>query len=96
MTRTTHLARRLVDAPAFEYFIIAVIIFNGALLGLGTSPALDEGYGDLIELASQISLGVIMRSVFSPRPQNLHRRAVCVRMNPRRFRGIKARRRIRI
>ena len=60
MTRTTDLARRLVDAAAFEYFIIAVIIFNGALLGLGTSPALDEGYGDLIELASRISLGVFI------------------------------------
>ena len=60
MTRTTHLARRLVEAPAFEYFIIAVIIFNGVLLGLGTSPALSEGYGDLIELASQVALGVFI------------------------------------
>ena len=68
MTRTTHLARRLVDAPAFEYFIIAAIIFNGALLGLGTSPALDEGYGDLIELASQISLGVFIAVGFHPKP----------------------------
>ena len=60
MTRTTEIARRMVDAPAFEYFIIAVIIFNGALLGAATAPALADGYGDWIELASQIALGVFI------------------------------------
>ena len=60
MTRTTQLARRVADAPAFEYCIIAVIIFNGALLGVGTAPALADRYGDLIELASQIALGVFI------------------------------------
>ena len=60
MTRTTQLARRVADAPAFEYFIIAVIIFNGALLGVGTAPALADRYGDWIELASQIALGVFI------------------------------------
>ena len=60
MTRLTLLTRRAVDAPAFEYFIIAVILLNGALLGVSTSPALGERFGDWIQVAYQVALGVFI------------------------------------
>ncbi len=50
----------MVEAPAFEYSIIAIIILNGALLGVGTSPDLSERYGEWIDLASQIALGIFI------------------------------------
>ena len=52
--------QRLVEAPAFEFTIIAIIILNGALLGLGTSPALSERYGELIRIGSQIALVIFI------------------------------------
>ena len=44
MKRFTDMTRRLVEAPAFEYTIIAIIVLNGALLGMTTSAALSERY----------------------------------------------------
>ncbi len=52
--------QRLVEAPAFEFTIIAIIILNGALLGLGTSPTLSERYGELIRIGSQIALAIFI------------------------------------
>ena len=52
--------QRLVEAPAFEFTIIAIIILNGALLGLGTSPALSERFGELIRIGSQIALVIFI------------------------------------
>ena len=52
--------QRLVEAPAFEFTIIAIIILNGALLGLGTSPTLSERYGELIRIGSQIALVIFI------------------------------------
>ena len=52
--------QRLVEAPAFEFTIIAIIILNGALLGLGTSPTLSERYGELIHVGSQIALVIFI------------------------------------
>ena len=60
MTRLTQLTRRMVEAPSFEYFIIAVILLNGALLGVFTSPSLSERHGDWLRLANQIALGVFI------------------------------------
>ena len=51
---------RLVNAPAFEYSIIALILINAALLGMGTSPRLVAEYGNLINLGYQIVLGVFI------------------------------------
>ena len=47
--RLVALARRVVEAPGFEYFIIAVILANAVVLGLGTSPTLERRYGDWFE-----------------------------------------------
>lgn len=38
-------AQTIVNKPAFEYFIIGLILFNAVLLGLETSPWIMERYG---------------------------------------------------
>ncbi len=58
--RLTEASRRIVDANAFEYSIIAVIVLNGALLGMGTSPALSERYGSWIDIANIVALAIFV------------------------------------
>ena len=60
MNQLSQSVGRLVNAPAFEYSIIALILINAALLGMGTSPRLTAEYGDLINLGYQIVLGVFI------------------------------------
>ncbi|MDE2860214.1 MAG: ion transporter [Chloroflexota bacterium] len=52
--------RRLVEANRFEYLIISIILFNAALLGLGTSPAIERDYGSWLNLANNAILGVFV------------------------------------
>ena len=54
------LSGRLVNSDWFEYFIIAVIIVNGILLGLETSSAIAGVYGRWLELGNQIALAVFI------------------------------------
>ena len=58
--RLTRFADRLTGAPAFEYAIIAVIIINAILLGMETSPALNDRYGDWMHLGNWIALGIFI------------------------------------
>lgn len=60
MQQVSQFAERLVNKSAFEYTIIALILGNGVLLGLGTFPALDRQYGDLLHLGNQIVLAVFI------------------------------------
>ena len=60
MQQISLLADRLVNKAAFEYTIIALILLNGVFLGLGTSPVLEQQYGDLLHLGNQIILGVFI------------------------------------
>lgn len=60
MNQLSQSVGRLVNAPAFEYSIIALILINAALLGMGTSPRLVAEYGNLINLGYQIVLGVFI------------------------------------
>ncbi len=53
-------AQRLVGAPGFEYVIVALIIGNGALLGMETSPALVRRYGEWMHLGNHIVLAVFI------------------------------------
>ena len=53
-------AQRLVNAPAFEYVIIALIVGNGALLGMETSQDLVRRYGEWMHLGNQLVLGVFI------------------------------------
>ena len=60
MTRLVQLSARLANSHSLEYFIIGVIIANGVLLGLETSPALVTRYGELMHWGNQIALGIFI------------------------------------
>ena len=60
MYRLVDFASRLVNAAWFEYFIIAVIIVNGIILGLETSDAVDRRYGDWLRLGNEVALWVFI------------------------------------
>lgn len=51
---------RLVNAPAFEWGIIAVIIVNAILLGMETSPALNDAYGNWMHIGNWIALAIFI------------------------------------
>jgi len=60
MDRFTNIARRITDARAFEIGIIAIIIINAILLGIGTSHTLERQYGSWIHLFYEIALGIFV------------------------------------
>ena len=60
LTRLVQTTGRLVNSRSFEYFIIAVILGNAALLGLGTSSLVEGRYGDWLELGYDAALGVFI------------------------------------
>ena len=51
---------RMVDSNRFEYLIIAIILVNAAILGLGTSPAIERDYGNWLHLGNNVILGVFV------------------------------------
>ncbi len=53
-------ADRIVKTAGFEYFIIALIVGNGVLLGMETSPALVQAYGEWLHLGNELVLGVFI------------------------------------
>ncbi len=53
-------AQNIVEKPLFEYFIIALILINGVILGLETSPTIVAQYSDWLHLGNQIILGVFI------------------------------------
>lgn len=52
--------QNLVEKAAFEYFIVALILLNGVILGLETSPTIVAQYGDWLHLGNQLILGVFI------------------------------------
>ncbi len=54
------LAHRLVSTPWFERSIIALILVNGVILGMETSPDLVAQYGNFFHLANYFILGVFI------------------------------------
>ncbi len=54
------LAERLTQARAFEYAIIGLIVGNGALLGLETSPRLVDNAGEWLNLGQRVVLWVFV------------------------------------
>ena len=60
MNRLVQLTQRLVGASWFEYFIIGVILANGALLGVETSPEIEDAYGDWLRLGHNVALGIFI------------------------------------
>ncbi len=60
MNQLVKFSAALVNSHWFEYFIIAVIIVNGVLLGLETSAAIAGAYGRWLEWGNQIALAVFI------------------------------------
>ncbi|MXY45883.1 MAG: ion transporter [Chloroflexi bacterium] len=60
MQKASQIAERLVHKPYFEYTIIALILLNGVLLGLGTSPSLERQFGGALHLGNQLILAVFV------------------------------------
>jgi len=69
-------ARRLVAAPAFERWVITVIVVNGIIVGLETNPQLAARFGGWFEflnyaiLAIFIAEAAIKIAARWPRPQD--------------------------
>ena len=60
MHRLPAIARRIVGARAFEYFIILVILAGATLIGFGTSDDVSAQYGDWLILGNQIVVAVFI------------------------------------
>ena len=60
MYRFVDFASRLVNSAWFEYFIIAVIVLNGILLGLETSDTIDRRYGGWLRMGNEVALWVFI------------------------------------
>jgi len=54
------IAQQIVSKKNFEYFIIALILLNGVVLGLETSPDIVAHYGDYLLLANDLILAVFV------------------------------------
>lgn len=53
-------AQAIVSKRWFEHFIVALILLNGVILGLETSPAILEAYGDWLIWGNHIILAVFV------------------------------------
>ena len=74
LQRITAPLQRLVESNGFEYAVVAVILANAVLLGLGTSPRIEEDYGDWLHLGNRVVLGIFVAEAalkmlaLAPRP----------------------------
>lgn len=70
------LARRLVAAPAFERWLIALIVLNGIIVGLETNAGLAASFGGLFEFLDHAILAIFVAEAGIkiaarwPRPQD--------------------------
>jgi len=53
-------AQRTAESRGFEYFIVALILINAVILGLETSPAMSEQYGQYLHWGNQLILLVFI------------------------------------
>lgn len=60
MNKVIALSRRITEAPAFDAAIVAIIILNAVLLGFGTSPEIDQTFGNLIDIGHHITLAIFI------------------------------------
>jgi voltage-gated sodium channel len=54
------LARSVVEATWFHYFITGVIVFAGALVGVETSPALVQSHGGALHVLDRVILAIFV------------------------------------
>ena len=60
MNKVTVLSRRITEAPSFDAGIVAIIILNAVLLGVATSPEIDQAYGYWIDIWHYITLATFI------------------------------------
>ena len=60
MNKVTVLSRRITEAPSFDAGIVAIIILNAVLLGVATSPEIDQAYGDWLDIGHYITLAIFI------------------------------------
>ena len=60
MSSVVQFCKKITSRPSFEYLILAVIIFNGIIIGLETSPRLYGQYGSLFQLFNRAILFVFI------------------------------------
>jgi len=53
-------AHALVEKPAFEYFIVGLILLNAVILGLETSPTIVAEYGSWLLFGNNFILGIFI------------------------------------
>ena len=53
-------AERIVGSSIFEFFIIALILASGAILGLRTVPEIADQFGDLMTWANMVILAIFI------------------------------------
>lgn len=69
------IAERVVSSPIFEYFIIALILGSGAILGLRTVPQINDQFGDLMTWGNRVILAIFIIEAalkmlaLAPKPQ---------------------------
>lgn len=51
-------AHILVESKGFQRFIVAVILFNAAIIGMDTYPGIHAKYGDLLSILDAVCLGI--------------------------------------
>ncbi len=54
------LAGRITGSSQFEYFIIALILGNGVMLGVETVPSIKDGYGAWLNAGHWITIGIFI------------------------------------
>ena len=60
MGGTQKVAERIVSSAIFEYFIIALILASGAILGLRTVPNIADQFGDLMTWGNRAILAIFI------------------------------------
>ncbi len=69
------IAERVVGSPLFEYFIIALILASGAILGLRTVPEIADQFGELMTWGNRVILAIFIVEAalkmlaLAPKPQ---------------------------
>lgn len=56
----SQLARNVAQSAWFRYFVTAVIVFAGVLVGIETSPAMIQHHGTTLKLLDRIVLGIFV------------------------------------
>jgi voltage-gated sodium channel len=71
--------RTLVESPAFNWFIVGVIVVNAAVLGLQTYAEVEEKYGSALDVANDVCFAIFLGELalriasYGRRPQDFFR-----------------------